>query len=108
LPSIWGILVTLFPGGIKLPTFTSLTAGPYKGAGPIGKHPTLNVDLDAIISGGQGEDSGVGAPDGNASSQITSKLETALRKIVTFPPGNLEQGLADVKVRRPHDPMLSD
>ncbi|KAN0132914.1 hypothetical protein V8E53_009279 [Lactarius tabidus] len=53
LPSIWKTLFVLFPEGIKLPTFTSLTAGPFKGAGPIGKNPTLDVDIDAIINGNQ-------------------------------------------------------
>ena len=111
LPSIWGILFRLFPGGIKLPTFTSLTAGPFKGAGPIGKNPTLDVDIDAIIAGNQpngttgatGNSSGpVG--NGNSSSQVNthrSKLENALKNITTFSPADLDTGLEKVKVRTP-------
>ncbi|KAI0255098.1 hypothetical protein BJV78DRAFT_817438 [Lactifluus subvellereus] len=100
LPSIWGTLFILFPGGIKLPTFTSLTAGPYKGAGPIGQHATLEVDLDAIINVEQDEANDHGAANGDASSQITSsrsKLDVALKRIVTVSPGDLDAGLADVK-----------
>ena len=97
----------LFPGGIKFPTFTSLTAGPYKGAGPIGVHPTLDVNIDSIINGG--EPNGViegrgGQGGGDHSSQVNtnhSKLETALKNISTFPPGDLDAGLEKVKVRAP-------
>ena len=109
LPSIWGTLFYLFPEGIKFPTFTSLTAGPYKGAGPIGTNPTLDVDLNSIINGdqpngtnGSGDHS---APVGNGSSDPSqvntnrSKLETALRNIPTFSPGDLNIGLEQVKVR---------
>jgi hypothetical protein len=106
LPSIWRTLFILFPEGIKLPTFTSLTAG----AGPIGQHATLDVDLDAIINADQDEAKGHGAANGDASSQITrsrSKLDIALKRVVTFSPGDLDAGLADVKVRQLHDPMLS-
>jgi hypothetical protein len=111
LPSIWGTLQILFPEGFKLPTFTSITAGPYKGAGPVGQLPTLNVDLDTIINGSQGEVKDGGAANGDASPEITSnrsKLETALKKVLTFSPGNLNQGLADIKVRQLHDPLPSD
>lgn len=82
LPSIWGTLFYLFPGGIKFPTFTSLTAGPFKGAGPIGTNPTLPVDIDAIISGSQpngtngaaGDHSGsIGNGSGDPSSQGSRK-----------------------------------
>jgi hypothetical protein len=111
LPSIWGTLQILFPEGIKLPTFTSITAGPYKGAGPIGHLPTLNVDLDAVINAGQGQvNGGGGAANGDAPSEVTSirsKLEAALKRVVTFPPGNLNQGLADIKVQQLHGPLLS-
>ncbi|KAI9463327.1 hypothetical protein BJY52DRAFT_1184867 [Lactarius psammicola] len=109
LPSIWGTLFILFPEGIKFPTFTSLTAGPYKGAGPIGQNPTLDIDLDAIINGtqsnGQNGTNGVagdavGNGSGDPSSQVNtnrSKLETALKKITTFSPGDLDAGLEQVK-----------
>jgi hypothetical protein len=53
LPSIWGTLFTIFPEGIKVPTFTSLTAGPFKGAGPIGNNPTLDINLDDILNANQ-------------------------------------------------------
>jgi hypothetical protein len=115
LPSIWGTLFYLFPGGIKFPTFTSLTAGPFKGAGPIGTNPTLPVDIDAIISGSQpngtngaaGDHSGsIGNGSGDPSSQVNtnrSKLETALKNITTFSPANLDTGLEKVKVRAHSD-----
>ncbi|KAH9041736.1 hypothetical protein EDB85DRAFT_1377240 [Lactarius pseudohatsudake] len=108
LPSIWGTLSALFPGGIKFPTFTSITAGPYKGAGPIGKNETLNVDseLDAILNGTNGP---AGNGSGDPSSQVNtnrSKLETALKEIMTFSPGNLDAALEQVKVRTPHDLSL--
>lgn len=108
LPSIWGTLFYLFPGGIKFPTFTSLTAGPFKGAGPIGKNPTLDVDINAIIAGNQPNgatgdlNSSVGNGTGNPSSQVNthrSKLETALKNITTFSPADLDTGLEKVKVR---------
>lgn len=111
LPSIWGTLFYLFPGGIKFPTFTSLTAGPYKGAGPIGKNPTVDVDLNAIIMGNQpnGTNGAVGDHSGsvengsdNPLSQVNthrSKLETTLKNIITFSPADLDTGLWKVKVR---------
>ncbi|KAI0303623.1 hypothetical protein B0F90DRAFT_1815933 [Multifurca ochricompacta] len=100
LPSIRGFLFTLFPYGIKLPTFTSIISGPYKGPGPVGKYPTLDVDYNAIINaGGQDGSNGVGNGDANggASSGSLSKLETALKKIPTLSPGDLDAGLANVK-----------
>jgi hypothetical protein len=114
LPSIWKTLFVLFPEGIKLPTFTSLTAGPFKGAGPIGKNPTLDVDIDAIINGNQpngtngaGGDHGGSVGNGSdPSSQVNtnrSKLETALKNITTFSPSDLDVGLEKVKVRAPLD-----
>ena len=113
LPSIWGTLFYIFPEGIKLPTFTSLTAGPYKGAGPIGTNPTLDVDINAIINGDQ-TDEADGTGDQNTSvgngsgdpAQVNinrSKLETALRNLPTFSPGDLNTGLEKVKVRAPQD-----
>jgi hypothetical protein len=107
LPSIWGTLFYLFPEGIKFPTFTSLTAGPYKGAGPIGEHSTLVVDINSIVNGGEPNGVIEGAGDrggGDHSSQVNtnhSKLETALKNITTFPPGDLDAGLEKVKVRAP-------
>jgi hypothetical protein len=97
-----GTLNTLFPEGIKLPTLTSLTAGPYKGAGPTGPGlPTLdNTEIDAIINGDGGGVNGVG--NGNDSSPIESSrsnLETALKKIPATSPIDLNARLADVKVR---------
>ncbi|KAI0300756.1 hypothetical protein BC826DRAFT_990199 [Russula brevipes] len=71
LPSIYGTLNSLFPGGIKLPSLTSLTAGPYKGEGPTGPElPTLDMsgDIDDIING---------TGNGDASSQ---QLEATSRK----------------------------
>ena len=97
LPSIWKTLQTLFPSGIKIPTLTSLTAGPYKGAGPSGPDlPTFDAsaEIDAIVNGGENG-------NGNASSPIESsrsKLEIALKKIPATSPGDLEARLADVKV----------
>jgi len=80
LPSIWDTLFILFPEGIKFPTFTSLTAGPYKGAGSIGKLPTVDVDLGDITSGNQTNaqsgTNGVEADlvgNGSASSQVLNK-----------------------------------
>ena len=89
----------LFPHGIKIPTLTSLTAGPYKGAGPSGSDlPTLDAsaEIDAIINGG-------GNGNGNASPPIESsrsKLEIALKKIPATSPVDLEATLADVKVSK--------
>jgi hypothetical protein len=91
LPSIWGTMAKLFPQGIKLPTFTSLTAGPYKGEGPTGPDlPTLDNDdiLASIINGDS-------VPTDNSDDR--SKLESALRKIPNSSPGNLDGALSDVK-----------
>lgn len=111
LPSIWGTLFILFPNGIKFPTFTSLTAGPFKGAGPIGKNPTLDINIDEILnsnqSNGQSGTNGAGESlvgNGSASSQVNtnrSELETALKKLPTLSPGDLDAGLNQVKVRAP-------
>ncbi|KAI0267674.1 hypothetical protein BC834DRAFT_968610 [Gloeopeniophorella convolvens] len=101
LPSIWGMLIALFPNGIQLPTFTSITAGPYKGAGPIGKNPTLPVDLDAIIRGedpGTGDgDSNGGPPNGDAGQDNSSPLEEALNAIPATAPSGLDSALKNVK-----------
>lgn len=99
-----GTLNALFPEGIRLPTLRSLTAGPYKGAGPTGPGlPTLDstAELDAIINGDASGANGVG--NGNDSSPIESsrsKLETALKKIPATSPNDLDARLADVKVRK--------
>ena len=111
LPSIWGTLFLLFPEGINFPTFTSLTAGPFKGAGPIGINPTLDVNVDNIRnqSNGQGGTNEVAeglVGNGSASSQVNTnhlKLDTALKKVPTFSPGDLVTGLEQVKVRAPQD-----
>jgi len=72
LPSIWGTLFLLFPEGIKLPSFTSLTAGPYKGAGPIGNNPTLDINMDEIINGNQSNgQSGTNGVNGSASQGLS-------------------------------------
>jgi len=72
LPSIWGTLFHLFPEGIKLPSFTSLTAGPYKGAGPIGNNPTLDINMDEIINGNQSNgQSGTNGVNGSASKGLS-------------------------------------
>ncbi|KAH9063944.1 hypothetical protein EDB87DRAFT_1681082 [Lactarius vividus] len=103
LPSIWGTLAALFPGGIKFPTFTSITAGPYKGAGPIGKNETLNVDINDILNPSNGQNGTNGAAGNGSSdppSQVNtnrSKLETALKEIMTFSPGNLDAAFEQVK-----------
>ncbi|KAF8273345.1 hypothetical protein EI94DRAFT_1716488 [Lactarius quietus] len=80
LPSIWGTLFYLFPEGITFPTFTSLTAGPFRGAGPIGKNPTMDIDLDAIINGTNGEAGGhsdsVGTGSGDPSTQVNINPST--------------------------------
>ncbi|KAH9986254.1 hypothetical protein BJV77DRAFT_1081220 [Russula vinacea] len=98
LPSILGTLALLFPGGIKLPTLTSLTAGPYKGEGPTGSDlPTLDNSalLNSIING----DAGInGVHDADESAQNGNELESALKKIPTSSPGDLDGALADVKV----------
>ncbi|KAI9439875.1 hypothetical protein H4582DRAFT_1555520 [Lactarius indigo] len=78
LPSIWGTLFALFPGGIKFPTFTSLTAGPYKGAGPIGKNETLDVNIEDLLNenqpnGQNGTNVAAGNGSGDPSSQASNK-----------------------------------
>jgi hypothetical protein len=94
-------LASIFPEGIKLPTITSLTAGPYQGEGPTGSDlPTLDIsaDLDAIING----DANASANSGEKSSGIEdsrSKLESALKRIPNINPSDLDVGLAEVKVR---------
>jgi hypothetical protein len=90
----------LFPQGIKIPTFTSLTAGPYKGEGPTGPDlPTLDNSelLDSIINDNSGTN-GVGNANGSAQGGNKSKLESALRKIPNSNPNDLDGALADVKV----------
>ncbi|KAH9972138.1 hypothetical protein BGW80DRAFT_1460058 [Lactifluus volemus] len=84
LPSIWGTLVTLFPEGIKLPSLTSLTAGPYHGAGPMGQFATLNVDIGSIISG----------------ADEVANLETALNNVATSSKDKLGQELENVKIAK--------
>jgi hypothetical protein len=94
-------LAVLFPEGIKLPTFTSLIAGPYKGEGPTGSDlPTLDNSalLDSIINGDAGAN-GVDYADGSTQNgNDRSKLERALKNVPTSPPGDLDGALADVKV----------
>ena len=94
-------MATLFPQGIKIPTLTSLTAGPYKGEGPTGPDlPTLDNSalLDSIINGDSGANGS--SQDGNKS-----KLESALRKIPNSNPNDLDGALADVKVWVPYNLM---
>ena len=97
-------MAALFPGGIKIPTFTSITAGPYTGAGPTGPDlPTLDNSefLDSIINGTDGN--GVGDTNGFAQGGKKSKLESALRKIPNSNPDDLDGALEDVKVWVPYD-----
>ncbi|KAH9998810.1 hypothetical protein BJV74DRAFT_187322 [Russula compacta] len=95
LPSIWGTLALLFPQGIKLPTLTSLTAGPYKGAGPSGPElPTLDItaDLDTILNG-----------DSDAPSEVESsrsKLASALKNIPASSSNDFNARLESVKEDR--------
>lgn len=102
MPSIWGTIAAVFPQGIKIPTLTSLTAGPYKGAGPTGPDlPTLdNSDILNSIMNGGGDDDANGYAHGNKPS-----LETALNKIPSTNPNDLDGALADVKVWGPYDLM---
>ncbi|KAF8501722.1 hypothetical protein F5888DRAFT_1632550 [Russula emetica] len=102
LPSIWGTMTTLFPQGIKIPTLTSLTAGPYKGEGPTGPDlPTLDNSalLDSIINGDSGAN-GVNNANGSAQGVNKSKLESALRKIPDSNHNDLDGALADVKASK--------
>ena len=96
---------TLFPQGFKIPTLTSLTAGPYKGEGPTGPDlPALDNSalLASIINGDSGAD-GVGNANGSAQGGNKSELESALKKIPNSNPNDLDGALADVKVRAPYD-----
>lgn len=101
MPSIWGTLALLFPQGIKLPTLTSLTAGPYKGAGPSGPdQPTLDTtaDLDSILNG----DEGGNDPNGDAPTEVESsrsKLASALKNIPASSSNDFNARLENVKVR---------
>jgi hypothetical protein len=92
-------MAALFPQGIKIPTLTSLTAGPYTGAGPTGPDlPTLDSSdiLDSIING---DPSANGVGNGNGSAHGNkSKLERALKQIPNTNPNDLDGALADVKV----------
>ncbi|KAI0279752.1 hypothetical protein BGY98DRAFT_403952 [Russula aff. rugulosa BPL654] len=99
LPSIWGTMAALFPQGIKIPTLTSMTAGPYKGEGPTGPDlPALDNSelLDSIMNGDDSGANGVGNANGSAHGS-KSKLESALRKIPNSNPNDLDGALADVK-----------
>lgn len=99
-------MAAVFPQGIKIPTLTSLTAGPYKGAGPTGPDlPAIdNSDLlNSIINGDPGAN---GVDDANGSAHgDKSKLESALNKIPNTNPNDLDGALADVKVWIPYDLM---
>jgi hypothetical protein len=56
-------MAALFPQGIKIPTLTSMTAGPYKGEGPTGPDlPALDNSelLDSIMNGDDSGANGVG------------------------------------------------
>lgn len=100
-------MAALFPQGIKIPTLTSLTAGPYKGEGPTGPDlPTLDNSalLDSIINGDSGAND-VGNANGYAQGGHKSKLESTLRKIPNTKPNDLDGALADVKVWVPYDLM---
>jgi hypothetical protein len=93
-------MAALFPQGLKIPTLTSLTAGPYKGEGPTGPDlPTLDNSalFDSIKNGDSGAN-GVGNVNGSAQGGNNSKLESALRKIPNSNPNELDGALADVKV----------
>jgi hypothetical protein len=92
-------MAKLFPQGIKIPTFTSITAGPYQGAGPTGSDlPTID-DSDLLNSIMNGDDGPNGVVNGNGSAHGNkSKLESALNKIPNSNPDNLDGALADVKV----------
>jgi hypothetical protein len=96
-------MAALFPQGIKIPTLTSITAGPYKGEGPTGPDlPTLDNSelLDSIMNGDDSGANGVSNANGSAH-----KLESALRKIPNSNPNDLDGALADVKVWVPYDLM---
>lgn len=100
-------MAALFPQGINIPTFTSLTAGPYKGEGPTGPDlPALDNSalLDSIINADSGAN-GVSNANGSAQGGNKSELESALRRIPNSNPNNLDGALADVKVWVPYDLM---
>ncbi len=100
-------MAALFPQGIKIPTLTSLTAGPYKGEGPTGPDlPTLDNSalLDSIINGDFGAN-GAGDTNGSAQNGNKPKLESALKRIPNSNPNDLDGVLADVKVWVPYDLM---
>jgi hypothetical protein len=98
-------MAKLFPKGVKLPTFTSITAGPYKGAGPTGSDlPDIDNSafLDSIINGDADVGNGLGdtgAPQQNGDNR--PKLESSLRSLQTSSTGDLDGALANVKVRAP-------
>jgi len=96
-------LALIFPEGIKLPTLTRLTAGPYKGKGPTGPTLDISADLDAIINGdADGNANGVnGGGESSGIENSRSKLDSALRRIPSVNPSDLDAGLADVKVGQP-------
>jgi hypothetical protein len=87
----------LFPQGIKLPSITSVTAGPYKGAGPTGGAEL--DDSDALMASIMNGD---GPGDTPASTQGGSKLESSLKGLPNASPNNLDGALADVKVWAPY------
>jgi hypothetical protein len=100
-------MAKLFPQGIKIPTFTSITAGPYRGEGPTGPDlPTIDDSalLASIMNGNSGTN-GVSNTNGSAQGGNNSKLENALRKIPNSNPNDLDGALADVKVWGPYDIM---
>lgn len=100
-------MTALFPQGIEIPTFTSLTAGPYKGEGPTGPDlPTLDNSalFDSIINGDSGAN---GDANGDAQGGNKSKLESALRKIPSSNPNDLDGALTDVKVWMPYNLVRS-
>jgi len=100
-------MAALFPQGIKIPTLTSITAGPYKGEGPTGPDlPTLDNSafVDSIING-DSDANGVNKANGSAQGGNKSKLESTLKKIPNSNPNDLDGALADVKVWVPCDLM---
>ena len=100
-------MAALFPQGIKIPTLTSMTAGPYTGEGPTGPNlPALDNSelLDSIMNGDDSGANGVSNANGSAYGG-KSKLESALRKIPNSNPNDLDGALADVKVWVPYDLM---
>ena len=92
----------LFPKGINLPSITSVTAGPYKGAGPSGPDLPVLDDSDALMASIM---NGNGPGDTPASTQGGSKLESSLKNLPNSSPNNLDGALADVKVWAPYKSM---